>query len=164
MVNSVSIGKIILLKIIFHTILECIEKVPWIYGKPRNIVNLDDNQQVSTNKISLTEGLRKGDYYITFDNKKCFVAERKDKPFRFEHTISQIRNTVEQLINCSKRIDGCIIIAEKIHKTESKMIGVNKKTKKLIQINSTSRKEIRIRNLEVLFYTVSDVNRMRSVG
>jgi hypothetical protein len=42
--------------------MNCAEKVPWMDGKPRPIINLDDPSQMFKHNIFLREGESKGDY------------------------------------------------------------------------------------------------------
>lgn len=58
--------------------LNCEDKVPWLYGKPDKLINLDDKQQLQQNNLALSLGLRRGDYFIHFSSCKWYVIERKD--------------------------------------------------------------------------------------
>lgn len=142
--------------------MSCEDKVPWLYGKPDRLIKLDDKQQLHENNLQLDTGLRRGDYYIHFNSCKWYVVERKEGKLRFEHKISQIKSTVEQLLhNNSRKVDGCVIVADKIHPNEKNLYGVDKRNKEIYLRNSVNRKKVEIYGMTVLFYTICEVNTLR---
>ncbi len=135
-----------------------------MYGKPDILINLDDKQQLQANNLTLDKGLRKGDYYVHFSTCKWYVIERKDGKIRFEHKISQVKSTVEQLLhNNSRKVDGCVIVADKIHPNERNLYGVDKSNKEIFRRNSVNREKVKIYGMTVLFYTKYEVDTLRGV-
>lgn len=142
--------------------MSCEDEVPWIEGKPDRLIDLDDEQELQQNNIILDAGLRRGDCYIHFRSCRWYVIERTDGRVRFEYKISQIRSTVEQLLKRNScKVDGCVLVADRIHPNERLMYGVDKKNKEIFLKNSTNKKRVDIYGMALQFYTTDEVDNLK---
>lgn len=137
-------------------------KVPWIEGPPDKVIDFDDDQEMTDNGITLTDGLRRGDYYAHYKSCKWMVVERKDRSGRIDHGITQIKSTVHQLKDKGFPVDGVILVVEKINPREASIYGVGSDNELFSKL-STARKKIPIDGMNLKFYTTIQVDQMIQV-
>lgn len=133
--------------------------MPWIDGKPDDIVNLDKEEEMSSHGIKLNTNYKKGDYYVHFLNGKWMVVERKNSYSRFEHIKDQIKDTVGQLRAQGHKVHDIIMVAEKKHPNERRVW--NTIDHEVYSVISPVRKKVGIEGMVLKFYSTKEVNTLR---
>lgn len=143
--------------------MKCENKVPWIDGKPHEIIKLDDKTQLMKHSISLDDNQSKADYFMQTPNVEWIVVERKDQPVRIERAISQIKSTVVQLRSSTnnKQVDDILVVGEKIDTREQRMYGVDKESNELY-VKSANLRRVNVEGMNLKFYRIKEVEEMRA--
>jgi len=134
------------------------KKPPKIGGEIPRIYVLDEQQHLNELGFIPKVGEDICDMYCVYPSGLGIVIEHKAKSLR--NAITQLQDTARSLQRINKRVNGAIIIAEKMNKYEQKQYKRDPKTRKIIRkytdkpISITTQNDI----IEIQWWTPREID------